>query len=336
MIGRTMSDPNPNYSDVYMMEQLANTYADLAQRAPVRKATMASLGLNWLPRYTVQLVPNTQLLQITVTGADPGLAQAAADALAQALVAQSPTQGNSETQLRQGFVKAQLDELEAGIKDTQDEIAKMQTELAGMLSAREIADAQTQIAALRSKRADLQANYAALLSNTAQGAANTLTVVEPAELPTTPTGTSKTRTLLLVGAIGLILSAGTAYLLSYLDDTLKTPVDVKRTLGLTTLGAVPEVANSKDGQELVMLSGSHSAASEAYRVLRTNLQFAAVDHPLRTLLVTSPAPSEGKSLSTANLAVALAQAGQRVVVVDADLHRPQACTSCSGCRTPPA
>ncbi len=323
MIGRAITEANPNYSDIYLTEQLANTYADLAQRAPVRKAAMASLGIGWLPGYSVQLVPNTQLLEIKVTAGDPVLAQAAADALARELIAQSPTEGNTEVQQRQGFVTAQLDELEVGIRDTQDEIAKLQAELAGMLSAREIADAQSQIAALRSKLYDLQANYAALLSNTGQGAANALTIVEPAELPAAPIGTSRTRTLALVAAIGLILSAGTAYLLSYLDDTLKTPVDVKRTLGLTALGAVPEVPDSKAGQELLMLSGNHSAASEAYRVLRTNLQFASVEHPLHVLLVTSPAPSEGKSLTTANLAVALAQAGQRVVVVDADLHRPR-------------
>jgi succinoglycan biosynthesis transport protein ExoP len=323
MIGRTMTDPNPNYADIYMIEQLANTYADLASRAPVRKATMESLGIGWLPAYNVQLVPNTQLLEITVSATDPSLAQAAADALAQAMVAQSPTGSNSEVQQRQGFVTQQLDELEAAIQETRDEITKTQAGLAGMLSAREIADAQAQIAALQSKLRDLQSNYAVLLSNTDQGAANTLTVVEPAELPTSPTGGGKMRTLLLVAMIGFILSAGTAYLLSYLDDTLKTPADVKRALGLTTLAGVPVVQDLSPGQELLMLSGNHSAASEAYRVLRTNLQFTAVDHPLRTLLVTSPAPSEGKSLTTANLAVALAQAGLSVVVLDTDLHRPR-------------
>ncbi len=245
-----MTDPNPNYSDVYLMEQLANTYADLARRSTVQKATMASLGIAWLPVYTVQLVPNTQLLEIVVTAADPRLAQAAADALARELVAQSPTQGNTVIQQRQGFVQEQLDGLEAGIKETQAEITKTQEDLAGMFSAREIADAQAQVAALRSKLAELQANYAALLSNTGQGAANILTIVEPAELPTSPMGTSDRRTLLLVASIGLILSAGTAYLLSYLDDTLKTPADVKRTLGLTTLAAVPEVA----GQHLTARS----------------------------------------------------------------------------------
>jgi non-specific protein-tyrosine kinase len=93
-------------------------------------------------------------------------------------------------------------------------------------------------------------------------------------------------------------------------------------LGLTTLGAVPQLEDPQTAGP-VALTGGQSAAAEAYRILRTNLQFTAVERPLRTLLITSPAPTEGKSLTTANLAVALAQAGRRTVIVDADLHRPR-------------
>ena len=78
-----------------------------------------------------------------------------------------------------------------------------------------------------------------------------------------------------------------------------------------------------DGNELIVVAQSQSPVSEAYRVLRTNLQFAAVGHTLDTLMVTSPGPGEGKSMTTANLAAALAQAGRRVILVDGDLHRPR-------------
>ena len=301
MIGRAISNPNPDYSQIYLTEQLANTYAEIAQQAPVQKAVMTALGLNWLPGYTVQLLPNTQLVKISVTDSDPGRAQAVANELGRQLVVQSPSGEDTEAQQRSGFLRAQLDDLETEIAETEAEITSAQASLASMLSAREIADGQAQIGALQNKLSTLQANYAALLANTQQGAVNSLTIVEPAELPGFPANPSQSRTLLLVAAIGLILSAGTAYLLSYLDDTLKTPVDVKRTLGLTTLAAVPVLDATGEGRELVMASPAHSAASEAYRVLRTNLQFAAVDRPLHTLLVTSPAPSEGKSLTTANL-----------------------------------
>jgi polysaccharide biosynthesis transport protein len=319
MIGRALTNPNPNYGEINLIGQLANTYADLARRSPVRNATMERLGIRRLPSYNVYLVRNTQLLEINVTAQDPRLAQAVADALAETLIAQSPTESNSEVQLRQGFVKQELNDLEEGITATREQIARIETELTRMLSARDIAEAQAQIGALQGKLSNLQANYASLLSHTEQGATNTLTVVERAELPTVPKATGKTKTLAAVAALGFMLSAATAYLLSYLDNTLKTPDEVKRQLGLPALAVVPDAG---DGDVMVMLPGHHTPASEAYRLLRTNLQFAAVDRSLRTLVVTSSAPSEGKSLTTANLAMALAQGGQRVVAVDADLHRP--------------
>ena len=322
MIGRLISSSNPSASDIYLTNNLANSYADIAQRTLVRKAAMATLGMNWLPPYTVQPNLNTQLLEISVTDTDPQRAAAVATELAKQLIQQTPSGTNTETSQRQVFIHAQLDDLEAKIKDTEAEISKAQEALGSLLSAREIADTQAQIAALQSKLLTLQGNYAALLSNTEQGSANTLTLIEPAEVPQKPVAANSPRTIMLVALIGLILSAGAAYLLAYLDDTLKNPNDVKRTLHLTTLGAVPVIA-AENGQELVMLASHHTAASEAYRVLRTNLQFAAVESPLRSLLITSPAPTEGKSITSANLAVALAQAGRRVVLVDADLHRPR-------------
>ena len=321
MVGRAIENPNPTGNDFWLTQQLASTYADIAKRAPIKEATMAALGLTWLPEYTVRVVANTQLVEITVVDTSPPRVQAVAAELANQLIRQTPTSSAGETQQRQAFIKTQLDDLEAKIKETKKEIDKKQTDLANMFSARQIADAQTQIAGLQTKLNTLQANYAALLSNTQQGSINTISVIEPAALPAAPIGPNKAATILLAAAIGLVLAAGAAYLLEYLDDTLKNPDDVKKELGLTTLGAVPQIENSED--ELIALSSSHSAAVESYRVLRTNLQFAAVDRPLRTLLITSPAPTEGKSLTAANLAVAQAQAGRRVILVDTDLHRPR-------------
>ena len=146
--------------------------------------------------------------------------------------------------------------------------------------------------------------------------------LEEAALPTNPIGPNKSATILLAAAIGFILAAAAAFLLEYLDDTMKNPEDVQKRLGLATLGAVP-IMKTEEGSELFVMTQSQSAASEAYRVLRTNLQFAAVERRLDTLLITSPAPSEGKSLTAANLAAALAQGGRRTILVDADLHRPR-------------
>jgi non-specific protein-tyrosine kinase len=323
MIGRATKRADLDYTEIYLGEQLANTYADIAKRKPVRHATMESLGLTWLPQYLVRTVANTQLLEIVVTDSDPERARAVADELAEQLKKQGPAGTDSEVMQRQGFVKSQLDSLEQKIEETQTELTGAHDALAGLLSAREIADGQAQILALQDKLASQQANYAALLSNTQEEATNSLTIIETADLPVAPVGPNLPRSLALVGALALAMAVGSAYLLHYLDDTLKSPEDAKAALGLTTLGAVPRIDGLTEQNEILGWSEGNSASAEAYRVLRTNLQFASVGHPVRVLQITSPGPTEGKSTSAANLAVALAQAGRRVIAVDGDLHRPR-------------
>lgn len=324
MVGSAIENPNPSGNEFWLTQQLATTYADIVKRQPVRAATMANLGLTWLPEYAARVVPNTQLVELSVTDTDPARAQAVASELARQLVLLSPTAPGREDQQRQAFVNQQLGDLEANIQATQDEISRKQADLANMFSARQIADTQAQIAGLQNKLTTLQANYAALLANTQRGALNSITVIEPAALPVTPVGPDKLATILLAAAIGFLLAAGAAYLLEYLDDTLKTPDDVRKATELTTLGAVPLIKGLEAGAgSLPLLGEGQSAAAEAYRVLRTNLQFAGVGKPLRTLMITSPVPSEGKSLTAGNLAAALAQAGKQVILVDADLHRPR-------------
>ena len=204
-------------------------------------------------------------------------------------------------------------------------MASKQNDLAKMFSARQIADTQSQLSALQSKLNSLQANYAALLSNSQEGALNRINVVEPAALPTTPVGPNRMATVLLAAAIGFLLAAGAAHLLEYLDDTIKNHDDVQQELGLTTLGAVPIFEENNTGvtSELPLLVSNRSAALEAFRVLRTNLQFVSVDRALKTLVITSPSPGEGKSVVSANLAISMAIDGRKVILVDTDLHRPR-------------
>jgi non-specific protein-tyrosine kinase len=323
MVGRAINDPNPNSNDYSLTLKLANTYADLARRSPVRAAVMAAQGLTELPEYNVRVVPDTQLVEMKVLDADPRRAQAVADELARQLMAQTQTGAQSEATQRQVFIAGQLDQLEAGLQQTKAEIERKQGELAALLDPEQITEVQTQLRALENKQAALQGNYADLLASTERGAVNSLNIVEPATLPTLPVGPNKPLTIFLAAAMGLLVGVGAAFLLESLDDTLKNPEDVRAALQLTTLGAVPAIEMAAGEGELVGLSPAQSPAKESYRVLRTNLQFASVDEPLRCLMVTSPAPSEGKSMTAANLAIALAQAGQQVILMDADLHRPR-------------
>jgi non-specific protein-tyrosine kinase len=322
MIGAAIDNPNPSGNEFWLGQQLANTYADLAKRQSVREATQVALGLTWLPGYTINIVPNTQLMELSVIDTDPARAQAVANELVNQLILRSPA-GKTELD-RQVFVEQELDELQASIRETKDEIARRQSELANMFSARQIADAQNQVAALQSKLATLQSNYTALLATTQRGAANTITVIEQANLPEAPLSSKLGVNVLMAMAIGFTLAAGGAYLLEYLDDSIKNSDDVRKITELSTLGAAPVLdPEETKGSELVMFTNSQSPAAESYRVLRTNLQFASVDRPLHVLLVTSPGPGEGKSLTVANLGIALAQIGKRVVILDTDMHRPR-------------
>lgn len=322
MLGSMINEPNPDSSQIWLAEELLNMYADMINRQSVREGTMKALGLPGLPGYTTRIVPNTQFMEISVLDSEPARAQAVAVELVNQLILRSPA--GSEQQDRQLFVYQQLDEMEQDIDATKDEITKRESELGRLLSARQIADSQYELAALGQKLGTLQANYAALLATTQRGAVNTINVIETANLPTTPISAGILYNLLLAGAIGFVLGAGAAYVLEYLDDTVKNTDDIQKVTGVSTLGAVPELTGQdKKAGELIMVASAQSPAAEAYRILRTNLQFASIDEPVRTLLVTSPDAHEGKSITAANLAVALAQSGKRVVLLDCDMHRPR-------------
>ena len=323
VVGQVLQSQQPSQADLWMAQNLAQTYSEIAGRQTIREATQEALGLEWLPGYSVNQVPNTQLLEIQVTDTDPQRAAAVANELANPLILHSPTNPSPDQAQRQGFVSQQLDDLEANIDATKEEIARLQEELAGMFSAREIADTQNQIAALQQKLNNYQLNYGQLLNFMGQGAVNTLSIVEPAVVPTSPIGSSKMRTVMLAAAVGLVLAVGTAFLLEYLDDTIKTPADVEKAMHLTTLAGVSRIPGERLREKLITVKHPRSPISEAYRVLRTNLQFSSLDRPLRTLVVTSPNPVEGKSTTVANLAVVMARAGKSVIVVDADLDDTQ-------------
>jgi polysaccharide biosynthesis transport protein len=149
-------------------------------------------------------------------------------------------------------------------------------------------------------------------------------IMEKAEVPRAPVAPRRARNYQLALVIGLALGFGLALLFEHVDNTVKTPEDIKA-LGLPFLGMVPNVGQ-RPGQpaasRAVTTASPEAAVAEAYRVLRTNLIFSAAADGGRALVLTSANPGEGKTTTTANLAVALALNGAKVLVVEADLRRP--------------
>ncbi|MBN1179671.1 MAG: polysaccharide biosynthesis tyrosine autokinase [Anaerolineae bacterium] len=320
MVGQALEQANPNSQDFWISEQLAQTYATMVQRRPIREAAAQALGLSYVPGASARQVAGTQLLEISVQDTDPVRAQAIANEIARQLVLQSPTE-SPESLERRAFIMAQLEDLETQIADTRAGIDEEQTRLEAANSARAIQQYQANISALQQKLNNYQSTYATLLLS-AEGGANYISIIEPAAVPVSPISPNVGQTVLLAAAIGLVLAVGGALLIEYLDDTVKTVQDVSRTSGLPVLGAIARIEGENYSEKLIAVTYPLSPIVEAYRVLRTNLQFSSIDKPARTLMVTSPGPSEGKSVTIANLAVVMAQSGLKVVVVDTDMRRP--------------
>lgn len=127
--------------------------------------------------------------------------------------------------------------------------------------------------------------------------------------------------LLAATLIGLTLGLCFALLQEFLDDRINTPEEAKRIFGASALGYIPLV---EDMDARLLARTRNGNLLETYRVLRSNVMFSAVDAPIRSIMITSTVPSEGKSLTAYNLAVAMALDGRRVILVDADLRRPTA------------
>ena len=321
--GSTIDNPNPSANTIFLSQQLARIYADIAQREPIKDATKEALGMTWLPSYVVAAVSNSQLLEIVVEDTDSLRAQVVANELAQQLIKQGPSATDAEEHKRLEFVNSQLDNLEEQIEETELEITDKQSQLAELFSARQIADTKDQISALEGKLRTLQSNYSTLLTNSRQGATNSISVFELATEPVEPSGPNQYVTILIAAGIGFALSAAAAYLLEYFDDTVKSPEDIRRYTGLPTLAGIADQRNGSENERIISLAEPRSPVTEAFRTLRTGIQFSSFDEQIKKLVVTSSNPGEGKSVTSANLAVVMAQAGHTVLLVDSDLRRPK-------------
>lgn len=320
MIGQTINDPNPAQNQFYLEQQLAGIYASTAMRQPIREATMKALDLTWLPEYTVYAPANSQLIEIWVNDTNPVRAQAVAAELANQLILRSPTTNQSDNQTRQEFIQNQLSDLQSQIKETQAEIEKRNAELGTLNSARQISDKQSEIATLQYKLSLLQNNFATLLSNTESGAPNSISIVEPAELPTAPIDSNRLLTVALSALIGVSLAAGGAYAIEFFDPTFRTTQEVKKALQTPILGEIVTLSKESEPLRYTELNPL-SPVADSFRLVKNSLEGIDLGNSLRYIQVISAEASDGKTMVAMNLAITIAKSGKRVLLVDVDLRK---------------
>ena len=268
---------------------------------PVRAAVQERLGS--APPVFASTVAQTNAINVSAESTDPTTAAAVANAYV-----------DSYIEYRR---KQIVDDTLAAGEQIQGKITDLQRQIDAAPPNQKEPLVQAQ-ALFKQKRDELQVGSAIRT-----GGAQLVTSATAPDKPVRPTP-EKNGVIALIA--GLMLGVGIAFLIDYLDDSIKNKEDLTHaTSGLPVIGLIPVVSDwrPQDEAQVVSLSAPKSPAAEAYRTLRTAIQFIGLEHPTKTLQVTSAGPQEGKSTTLANLAVALARAGQEVVVVCCDLRRPR-------------
>jgi len=314
-----------DYTSIMTSERLAKTYGEWLKKRPVLNEVIGNLGLgvdaeDLAEQVDVQLVRDTQFIVLRVKDPDPALATRIANEIPQVFIAQNEAIQMERFAASKESLLTQMAALEADLARTEAATAALESR--GANDSDELARLENNLAQYRDSYAALLASYESIRVTEASRLSNVI-VVEPAEIPDEPVSPRTLLNTLLATVVGAMLAVGVVFLVEYLDDTVKTDEDVQRELTLPTLANIARIGPIKEpGDHLVASKHPRSPISEAYRVLRSNVRFAWVANPASALLVTSAEPREGKSTTAANLAVVMAQAGKRVILVDADLRRP--------------
>lgn len=312
---------NPN--DFYLAPPNLETEGELAASEPVAVLVKEELGLTDSPQallnnLSVSSVLDSEVLIISYTAPDPRLSEEAANSFATSYIDYRVDQALKSLLAAQQAIQVRVDRVRTQVTSINAEIAEARRtgdfSLANSLETdRSVLLAR--LGVLQQRLDDVQPDRSIRL-----GGGN---VIDEATLPTSPSSPNHRLNALLGLFGGLALGTLFAFLRERLDDRFRGRTEVANALGVAVLATVPTFRPSrKRNRDLATIAEPKGSAAEAYRNLRTSFQFLAQESNIKSVLVTSASAGEGKTVTSCNLGVALAQTGNRVVLVSADLRRP--------------
>lgn len=332
---------------------LANTYIQfmstrsfgemVAERMPVEISPGEVLN-----SIRAEFVRDTQIFRITATHRNPEVAQLLANTTAQMLIDTNTERQRSQQEARLAAQRspeaiAQREQMNELIQVLQDELAYYDDQIRALNdevnnleqgpqsveTTQRILELRDRLLQYRTERINVLASLADTqntLSSTFEEPAaevDTIVVVDPALLPSVPRERDFLQPMVAAFVAALALGMGLAWFLEYLDYTIKTPEELDELYGVPTQGAIAALGGNNGRSTLITVTEPRSPAAEAFRALRTSIRMASVDGAVQRLMVSSAGPGEGKTFVASNLAVAFAQEGRRVLLVDLDLRKPQ-------------
>jgi non-specific protein-tyrosine kinase len=303
-------------------DQLVQTEAQLALSDPVLRQVAShypGLTVDQLANEaSTSVKANTQLFQIDVFDASPTRAAAIANDIASTLIeqqAQASQQKNAQSQ----------QQIQQDLKQTQQQIVDISSQIATLrgknADVAQLSGLQVQLSSLQQHYTEWQSLLAQLELTQAQSG-SFLLIAQRAQLASGPARPNVRFNTAIGLVLGLLDGLFLAILLEQLDTRVRTEEDLSRLVDWPVLATVWRPDPGKDQPENLVNPPSHSPNVEAYRILRTNLGFALIDKPVHTIMVTSAVPAEGKSTTAANLAIFMAKAGKKTLLIDADMRRP--------------
>ena len=325
-----ISDPNPTRELAEVARNLVSTYAQFVNLRPTLEGTIEAYDLpmsaDELERNSrTGIIGDTPILEIFASHPDPEIAAKMANGLAQQLIEISPTDNLSPAQQNQvEFLEGEIARLSAQREVWQARIDEINEDLADPLF-RDIPALEAEAASLTSQIIDTAGTVAQLSTTLAdiRRQSNFLTIIEEAKVPVDTVGVGRTIITGLGFIIGAMLATGIVVVLDELDQTMKTPLRVQRATDIPVMSSIPsfDAGRKPSGKWLTMRQDPLSKSAESFRRLNTNLMFGEHDKG-RVMVVTSADADDGKSLVAANLAVTMATAGMRVLLIDANLRNP--------------